>query len=198
MSLSTEERFKNNFMTLVDIIEDMVTEANENGNCGITPVMFSILKIFGRGMKARTLIEKFIRKTNKHWKQLKNKEIEYFKNIFMDLMNIVSDKGIDNVLDNEDKKLTQGLSMNHLTSFKDLLSMKYVIEGETRCVFNDERIDMTWKIIHSFIKQSILFIHETRKNGGDDYTLEYFPEINVYKNAEEWNIRKITSDKKNQ
>jgi len=198
MSLPTEERFKKNFMTLIDIIEDMIVDANEYGNCGITPLMFNVLKLVGQAMNPCTLIEKFIRKSNKHWVQLKNKEIEYFKNIFIDLMNIVGDKGIDNVLDNEDKKLTQGLNMRHLTSFKELLSMKYEVDGETKCVFNDERIDMTWKIIHSFIKQSILYIHETRRNNGDGYTIEYFPEINVYKNAEEWNIRKITSDKKNQ
>jgi len=197
MSFPTEERFKKNFMTLVDIVEDMVIEANENGGCGITPVMFGVLKIIGRAMNARTLIEKFIRKTNKHWVKLKNKEIDYFKNIFIDLMNIVNDKGLDNVLEKEDKSITQGLNMGHLTSFKELLSMEYHVEGETKCIFNDERIDMTWKIIHSFIKQSILFIHETRMNGNDVYTLEYFPDIDVTANAEFWNIRKITSDKKN-
>ena len=30
MSLPTEERFKKNFMTLIDIIEDMIVDANDD------------------------------------------------------------------------------------------------------------------------------------------------------------------------
>ena len=142
-------------MTLIDICEEMVQEGDDNGGCGITPMMFSVIKIIGSRLDAKNLIERFIRKTHNHWGNIQERNIDYFKQVFSDILNIATERGMENVLDNEDKKITGELNMTHVGLFKRLLSMNYVVDNEEINLFNDERIDMTWKIMHNFYLVSI-------------------------------------------
>ena len=159
MSLSTEERFKANFITLVEICEEMVQEGDGRGICNLTPTMFSILKVIVKNVDSVFLIERFIRKTNEHWDKIHTKDIEYFKTVATDLFNIAEDKGLGGVI-NQEESITSGLKMSHISMFKDLISGSYEDEnGETILIFDDERVSDTWKIMHSFVKQSLLYVH---------------------------------------
>jgi hypothetical protein len=192
--LSTEERFKANFITLVEICEEMVQEGDRRGISGLTPTMFSVLKIIVKNVNSVFLIERFIRKTNEHWDEIRAKDIDYFKTVAADLFNIAEDKGLDSVID-QGNYLTSGLGMNHISMFKDLISGSYKDENdENVMIFDDERITDTWKIMHSFVKQSLLYIHTKRKMVGGNYTVSYFSNVNVKENAEKWKVRKIIRD----
>jgi hypothetical protein len=193
MSLSTEERFKRNFITLVEICEEMIQEGDDNGVCTITPTMFSIFKIVISKMNSRFLIERFIRKTSDYWGKIYEKDIEYFKSLGLELFNVADNNGLDNIMDREDKSLTAGLTISHVSSFKKLLSTTYEdSEGKTVNIFDDERVDDTWKIMHSFVKQSILFIHSNRTMVDGEYTKDYFSNINIKENAEKWKVKNIS------
>ena len=194
MSLSTEERFKANFVTLVEICEEMVQDGDRRNICGLTPTMFSILKILVKNVDSVFLIERFIRKTNEHWGKIHAKDIDYFKTVATDLFNIAEDKGLGDVID-QSENLTSGLKLSHISMFKDLISGSYKDEnGETVMIFDDERVSDTWKIMHSFVKQSIFYIHTRRKMVEGGYTVSYFSNINVKENAEKWKVRKIIRD----
>jgi len=192
--LSTEERFKKNFITLVEICEEMVHEGDRYNVSGLTPTMFGILKIIVKNVNSVFLIERFIRKTNDHWDKIHIKDIDYFKTVAVDLFNIAESNGIGGVID-QNENLTSGLKLSHISMFKDLISGSYKDEnGETIMIFDDERITDTWKIMHSFVKQSLFFIHTKRKMVGGNYTVSYFSNINVKENAEKWKVRKIIRD----
>jgi hypothetical protein len=192
--LSTEGRFKTNFVTLVEICEEMVHEGDRHNVSGLTPTMFSILKILVKTVNPVFLIERFIRKTSDHWDKIHTKDIDYFKTVAADLFNIVENNGIGGVID-QNEKLTSGLKLSHISMFKDLISGSYKDENdETVMIFDDERVTDTWKIMHSFVKQSLLFIHTKRKMVGGNYTVSYFSNVNVKENAEKWKVRKIIRD----
>lgn len=192
MSLSTEERFKKNFLTLVEICEEMIQEGNSHGYSKLTPLTFSIIRIVVKQVNGKFLLERFIRKTSKHWGKIKEKDLEYFKTMGVELFNMAEEKGIDEMVDSDEKKITTGLSFSHISAFKDILSAKYRdSDGSEVSIFDDDRVDMTWRIMHSFVKQSISYIHETRAMVDGEYTKDYFPNINVKENAQQWNIKKI-------
>ena len=190
----TEERFKRNFITLVEICEEMVQIGYENSVCSLTPTMFSILKILVKNISSKILIERFIKKTYEHWDKIQEKDIEYFKTMGADLFNIAESKGMDNVLSSEDKSITNGLSFNHVSLFKQLLGATYSENGVDVDIFDDERISDTWKIMHSFVKQSIAYIHNNRKMVDGDYTNDYFSNVNVKENASKWKVKTVLSD----
>ena len=58
-------------------------------------------------------------------------------------------------------------------------------------IFADERVSDTWKIMHSFVKQSILYIHTYREMVDGEYTKEFFSKINIKENAEKWKVKNI-------
>mgnify|MGYP003150431670 CR=1 FL=1 len=192
MSVSTEERFKQNFLTLVEICEEMVEDGNSLGHSQLTPLMFSVIRIVVGRLEGKFLLERFIRKTHQHWGKIKEKDLEYFKTKGIELFNMAEEKGIDGMVDSDEKGITSGLSLSHISSFKELLSIKYKDSaGNEVSIFDDDRVDMTWRILHSFVKQSISYIHETRAMVDGEYTKDYFPNINVKENAQQWNIKKI-------
>lgn len=192
MSLPTEERFKRNFLTLVDICHEMVEEGSENGVSTITPTMFNLVKIFITRLEAKFLIERFIRKTYDYWDKIHAKDLEYFKELGLNLFSMAGDKGIDNMVDGEDKSITGGLNLDHISSFKNLLSAEYKdSDGNEIKVFDDEKIEDTWKIMQGFVKQSILYIHNQRQMVDGQYTKDYFPNVNIKENGERWKVKAV-------
>lgn len=191
----TEERFKINFVTLIEICEEMVQDGDEHKVCELTPTMFGILKIIVRNIDSKFLIERFIRKTYDYWGKIYEKDIDYFKNLGVELFNMAEDKGIDNMLDGDDRSIAGGLKFTHVSLFKNLLSASYIdTNGVTVKIFDDDRVADTWKIMHSFVKQSILYIHTNRKMVDGSYTNDYFSNVNVKENAEKWRVKNVLSD----
>ncbi len=192
MSLPAEERFKRNFLTLVDICHEMVEEGSDNGVSTITPTMFNLVKIFITRLEGKFLIERFIRKTYEYWDKIHAKDLEYFKDLGLNLFSMAGDRGLDNIVEGDDKSLTGGLSLDHISSFKNLLSAKYTdSEGNTVEVFDDEKIEDTWKIMHGFVKQSLLYVHNQREMVDGEYTKDYFPNVNVKENGEKWKVKAV-------
>ncbi len=58
-------------------------------------------------------------------------------------------------------------------------------------LLDDERVADTWRIMHSFVKQSIAHIFDQRCLVGGEFTKDYFPQVNVREQAKEWNMRKF-------
>ena len=192
MSLPAEERFKRNFITLVDICHEMVEEGSDNGVSTITPTMFNLVKIFITRLEGRFLIERFIRKTYDYWDKIHAKDLEYFKELGLNLFTMAGDKGLDNMVEGEDKSLTSGLNMDKISAFKNLLSAKYVdSDGNEVEIFDDDKVEDTWKIMHGFVKQSIMYIHNNRDMVDGEYTKEYFSNVNIKENAEKWKVKTI-------
>ena len=79
--------------------------------------------------------------------------------------------------------------------FKDLLSKSYEYEGEEIFVFDEERRDDIWKIMHSFVRISLCYVHFVRKWDGEKYLLPFFnegeDELHVRKLAKEWGVKSI-------
>ena len=192
MSLPAEERFKRNFLTLVDICHEMVEEGSDNGVSTITPTMFNLVKIFITRLEGKFLIERFIRKTYDYWDKIHAEDLEYFKDLGLNLFSMAGDRGLDNIVEGDDKSLTGCLSLDHISSFKNLLSAKYTdSEGNTVEVFDDEKIEDTWKIMHGFVKQSLLYVHNQREMVDGEYTKDYFPNVNVKENGEKWKVKAV-------
>ena len=110
----------------------------------------------------------------------------------LNLFTMAGDKGLDNMVNGEDKSLTSGLNMDKISAFKSLLSAKYVdSDGKEIEIFDDDKVEDTWKIMHGFVKQSIMYIHNNRSMVDGEYTKEYFSNVNIKENAEKWKVKTI-------
>ena len=188
----TLDRFKNNFLVLIDICQEMVEEGSENNVSDISPTAFRIIKIIASRLKPNFLIERFISKTNKHWSKIKEKDLTYFKGVGLDFLNFADNNGIDKVIPSEDKGIFSGLKMDHINSFSKILEGKYTdSNGNTVELFDEDKIQDVWKIMHSFVKQSIVYIYEQRQIVDGVPTKEYYSDINLSEHIEKWNIRKL-------
>lgn len=106
------------------------------------------------------------------------------------LMGIASKDGIGSVVDKGDA-MVSGLQLDHVTMFKELLVSEYRDENGTMVsLLDDDRIADTWRIMHSFVKQSIAYIHDKRCIVDGKSTKDFFSEINIKDTATQWNLRK--------
>ena len=191
---SPSERFKKNLMILSEIINDMFEEGQENGVVPSGFNVFAILKLILSKTSGEYMIKRFIKRTNKHWEQIKEKDLNYFKNIGLELFQTIETKGVEGFKDEEEISSTNligKLSSGNFKDFKTILEGSYEYEGDTIDIFDDTRKEDIWKIMHSFVKISLCYIHETRKPMEGKYTVEFFPEIQIKQAAEEWNVRSI-------
>lgn len=188
----TLDRFKNNFLVLIDICQEMVEEGSENNVSDISPTAFRIIKIVASRLKPNFLIERFISKTHKYWDKIKQKDLSYFKGVGLDFLNFADDNGIDNVIPSEDKGIFTGLKVDHINSFSKILEGKYKDKnGNDVELFDDDKVQDVWKIMHSFVKQSVVYIHEQRQVVDGVPTKEYYSDINLTENIQTWNIKKL-------
>lgn len=190
------ERFKVNFLTLFDIVNDMYEEGQEQGIIETKFNLLPILKLVIKKTDSEHMLKRFVSRTYKHWDKIYDKDEDYFKDMGLRIFSMMEDKGIDALKEDEDIKggdsnLVNSLSGDHLTTFKNLLSATYEYEGDTIEVFDEDRKKDVWKIMHSFVKIGICYIHESRRKVGDSYTVEFFPEIKVKSSAEKWGVKSL-------
>ena len=82
--------------------------------------------------------------------------------------------------------------MDEICCFGYVLSSNYTDENGNQVeIFDDEKIEDTWKIMHGFVKQSILYIHSQREMVDGEYTKDYFPNVNIKENGERWKVKAI-------
>jgi hypothetical protein len=187
------ERFKLNLLTLFDIVNDMYEEGQENGVIESKFNILGLMKLFIKKTPSDYMLKRFITRTYKHWDKIYDKDEDYFKDMGLQLFSMMQDKGVDAFKSEEeiqgDNKLMSSLSGDHVATFKNLLSATYDYEGEEIDIFDDERKGDVWKIMHSFVKISLAYIHESRNKVDGKYTVEFFPEIKVKSSAEKWGVR---------
>lgn len=193
------ERFKQNLLVLFDIINEMYTEGQENGVIESKFNILSLVKIYIKRTSGDYMLKRFIKRTNEYWDKIHKKDLEYFKEMGLQLFSIVEDKGVDAFKDEEEMKesnqLISSLSGEHIKTFKLLLSSTYHIDGEEYEIFDNETQGDVWNIMHSFVKISLAYIHESREpyevdeNGKFKYKVSFFPAIKVKTEASNWGVK---------
>lgn len=194
--MTTCDKYKHNLMALVDIFSEMFSEGKEHGLVESHTQLFTICKLLlGKSNPVR-MISKFITKTQDHWEKIYDRDLEYFRELGLNLFDIFENKGVDHFKDSDVQQVNvlSTLKDTHVSEFREILSAEVEIDGEMKAILNDERIDEIWQIFHAFVKLSIIHIHEKRKKVDGKYTVEFFPEISVSANAKKWNVKKIRSN----
>jgi len=191
MKLNSQERFKSNMEILLDIITEMFEEAIENNLIEDNTGLFNLVKLMIKNCSSEKMINNFIKKTYPHWEKLKDRDLEYFKNMGLELFNVVQDKGIDHYKDDNTKDIFSKIKDSHLESFKKILESSYEQDGSEVEIFDDEKKEDIWKIIHSFVKISVVYVHDKRNYRDGKYTSEFFPEVKVKENITRWGIKNI-------
>jgi hypothetical protein len=197
MDTSPEDRFKTNLLILFEIINDMYEDGINNEVIESRINVLPFIKLYIKRTSSDKLIKKFIKETYQFWDKIKLKNDIYFKEEGLKLFSTIEEKGIDSIKEDEefkkDNNLTKSLSTDHVVIFKKLLEGSYVFEDENIDVFDDERKEDVWRVMHSFVKISISYIHETRKMVKDDertsYRIPFMDEIHVVDMATEWKVK---------
>lgn len=185
------ERFKSNLIILIDIISEMFEEGYENKVVKNDFKILNLLKIIIKKYDGDFMLKNFIRKTNPYWDKIREKDLDYFKNLGLELFNIVQEGGLEKYKKDNSGDFFKTLSESHLQNFKTLLEAEYESDGEKFQIFDEERKEDVWKILHSFVRISVVFIHDQRKYMDGKYTMEFFPEISIKENTEKWDIKSI-------
>lgn len=192
-----EERFKTNLLTLLDIINDMFEEGMNQKLVSTNLNVFPLVKFFIKKTPGEYMIKRFIKRTNGHWDKIKERDLDYFRDIGLQLFNTIQDKGLESFKGEEElsnnNKLVSSLSGDHFKDFKTLLEASYMYEGEKIDVFDANTKEDVWKIMESFVRISLCYIHECRKEVEGKYTVEYFPSIPVKEKAKTWGVKIISN-----
>ena len=190
-------RFKKNLLTLFTIVEDMYEEGINNGVVEEEKIniILPAIKIYISTKNSDTMINRWIKKTYEHWHKIKEKDIGYFQDIGLRIFNIIQDKGLDRLKEEDEDYQGDGfmkqVSDGQVSGFKKLLQGEYEYDGDKYKIFNEETESLIWEIMHSFVKISICYIHETRRIIEGEPTVDCFMNIDVQEMATEWGVRSI-------
>ena len=185
------ERFKSNLIILIDIIADMFEEGYENKVVKNDFKILGLLKIIVKKYDGSKMLTNFIKKTNPYWEKIRDKDLDYFKDLGLQLFDIARGEGLEKYKSESDDDFFKSLSSSHVDNFRTLLEGEYEVDGEKLEILDDERKADIWKILHSFVRISIVFIHQERKYKDSKYTVEFFPDISVKENIDKWEIKSI-------
>lgn len=189
-----EERFKNNLNTMLDIIIDMFEEGSENSIVSGSYKVLPILKFLVSRSNGERIINNFINRTHEYWDKMRTKDINYFKDFGLDLFTDMRENGMEqyNPSLSSYKEIIDNLSSSHVEDFKKVLEASYKDEdGNDVDIFDEERKEDIWKILGSFVKISVVFVHEKRKYKDGKYTEDYCPFLNVRENVDKWGIKSV-------
>lgn len=204
------ERFKKNVINLYEIIYDMYDEAKANDIIESTFIIKSVGSYIKR-IESEKMVNNFILKTNEYWERIYNKDIEYFKEIGLSLFRDFEENGIEKFKEmgkEEIEKLGEKIQENSFLSkigddqvkeFHKVISSSFTCideedESEEEVdIFDDERKEDVWKIMHALVKTSLVYVHEKRCRVNNEYTVDFFNDIKVKSGAEKWKIKSILS-----
>jgi len=191
--ISYSDKFKKNISTLFDEICEMFEEAKDNGIINTSSTMLNIFKLCISKTNGDKMIQKFIRRTNPFWEKIFEKDTEYFQKLALELFQDYEEKGLDHYKKEgeDDTGILDKLGDSHIKNFKTVLAGSYTDDdGEEVKIFDPEREEDIWKIMHACVKISILYIHKHRvMNDKGQYTAECFPEIKVKSEAQRWGVK---------
>ena len=190
-NVSSTDKFKSNLLILIDIVTEMFDEGYNKKVISNDFKLMSILKIVISKTSGDKMLTNFIKKTHSYWDQIFEKDINYFKGLGLEIFGIVKDKGLEEYTKDSGDSFLEKISGNHIELFKELLEGEYEEKGEKISILDDERKGDIWKILHSFVRISIVYIHKERKYQNGKYNAEFFPEIKIKSNVDKWNVRSI-------
>jgi hypothetical protein len=163
-------RFHRNLLEFIELVREIVTRAQAAKlQCSVSPFMIDIAKGVVQGVDPDVSIDKFIGKSHSAWEQIKNKDLEFFRNNAFSLFDALPEQQVK--------------------EFSALFDMKV---GDQPLV-DEETLERMWCFFHSSVKQSISYVHfkrdpdpETRK-----YRQTYMPAISIKKSVEMWEIKEF-------
>ena len=163
-----KERFKTNLISFVQHMGGTMKEFLPNN---VNPLIMSMVLSVVRNASSDLMMDKFIERSKCYWDAIYNKEE---KTLLDSILILFKDLPEDQVK-----------SMSNLFTAKDANGLS---------VITQEKKDVIWNYVWSFIKISIKHIHITRQpkindRGVRSYTVEYFKEISIRINAEKWKIQ---------
>lgn len=185
------ERFKLNLIILIDIISDMFEEGYENKIVKNDFKILGLLKIIINKYDGSKMLTNFIKKTNLYWEKIRDKDLDYFKDLGLQLFDIARGEGLEKYKSESNDDFFKSLSSSHVDNFRILLEGEYEVDGEKLEILDDERKADIWKILHSFVRISIVYIHQERKYQDGKYNANFFPDISVRENIDKWEIKSI-------
>jgi len=165
------EKFKNNLLLLLDLINEIIDYGKSNGiNIDIDNTVFIGSKFFINKSDKIFLIKNFISKSYEYWDSIKNKDEDFLKNNCNILFNELPEKYID--------------------IFKNMF--EYKLEDGSLLLDEDVKNNI-WELIFALINNSINHIYQIREMSKDPvtlkYTKNYFPIIKIKNEKEKWNIK---------
>ena len=196
MAPTPPERFKQNMITFVEDVEEMLDDAMElklvNGG-GLSTILIIVKGVISKA-DGGDVINVFIKRTFPHWDSIYDEDDEHVEGILTEIFQMVQGGKLDQIKQDEDlskaSSLISKISSGHVETIKTLFTAKYVEDGEEVKLFDDERKKNFWDLLKGFVKISLCHIHETRKmNDEGKYTVEYFKEIPVKDTCEKWKVK---------
>jgi hypothetical protein len=167
--ISYESKFKSNLLDFVDLVHELVADSYDRGFREITPCTIDLCKCAIQGFREISIIEAFIKRSNKNWDHIHDKEEKFFidhcHNIFGEL------------------------PITNVNSFRALIEAK---DNDGNFIISAEDREAVWGYMHSFVKLCIKFIHmkkgPTIRNESPDYKYNFFDGIDVFHHAKKWGI----------
>lgn len=172
---SDEKRFIANVMDLTDLVHELSTICWDAGRKDVNPQLILMAENYLKNYDPVKLIETFITHSYPFWKQIKDREEDFFANnahvIFKHLP----------------------VDPSNINAFKVFFTA--VDDQGEHIIVSDDR-DAIWDIFDSLVKICIKYIHKVREvklikteNGlRPKYQNNKFPEIKVRELARQWGI----------
>lgn len=138
--ISTIGKFEANVNDFIDYLRDLFEDCKTSG-CQIVPdTLLEIGIKVVKGYPTRELIEALIESSYVHWQHICDQNEKYFN------------ENLDAVF--------AGLKMQNVGLFKKLLT---ATDEKGELIVTDEDRDNIWAFLNSFVKLSLLFVHEERQ-----------------------------------
>lgn len=182
------ERFKDNLISMIMDLEDMIKEAVEQKIIKKEIKLLVLVKEFIACSDGVEIIKVFIKRTREHWNAIKEKDEDHIEEILKKTFSLVHGGDLSELKNDEDIGKAAGLiskiTGSHAETIKTVLSAEYESDGKKVAIFDESRKEDLWQILRGFVGISLCHIYETRKDN-----VQYYPDIKVKAMVEEWGLK---------
>lgn len=173
------ERFKINLKALLELVEELVEDANQKGCKVISVLELTIVNTYLTVKNSDSLIETFIDSSYPYWDKIHSKDEDFFHQ-------------------------NLGKIFGQLPKPETFTILAKAKDKHGNPIISDEYRDSIWSFIHSFVIIGIKYIHEKRipdlifREGKETcvYRRNYKPEIKLEEQGEKWKVKFIFSPRK--
>jgi len=162
-----QDRFMCNIDDLIDIVKKRLTETAERGYDVLSPTLIAFAGRVITNLSPHKVIGIFISNSHMHWSRIRERNEEFFlenaAGIFKDL------------------PLSESID-----AFQRLFRLR---DENGELVLSQEHRDELWDAFTALVRISINYIHDERLYTADGYKYEFFPEIDLEKEAKLWNVK---------